>query len=557
MKRIALASLLLAALASTAGAATYNVGGGTPLSFAFQNASGGDIINVASGTYSRDSIRTTNAGSAGNFIRIIGNPADTAAVNLTGGAVVITKDYVSLNGFHITAGGITINASHDSVTSCMADSGGLVIEGAVTAGDTTTNNRSFNVVYNTTFKCGVIAAGGSAYASRIRCASDGVLNRVRIFATTINANADSRGRYFYGARRFTITDCKFVYEVWGNANGEQYTTGIRDRSQYNVFVRDTVWVGMKSSGSRPLLVSQSGSFGSSALNNTWYACDYRSKVQPDANDAFVYAQDGLLSARFYYCLFADSSGTPFNANSGSNGVFQNCTFFSGTSPKVWLAAVSNPSATRLGGCVFASPATATCPGTWAANSLLTPATTASIGADSNYFACADTAKLQGAVSGNTCGKTLKDWVAATNDDSHSKEAVYAAGSFTNTTWGALDLRPPAGSPLISANAPGGYFGALASPSFGPWTITASAGASGSISPSGVTTVADGASQAFTITPQSGYHVSDVVVDGVSVGALSAYTFTSVSVGHSIYAAFLANTPASTPNITACPCTVHH
>src|SRR5207237_3110496 len=45
------------------------------------------------------------------------------------------------------------------------------------------------------------------------------------------------------------------------------------------------------------------------------------------------------------------------------------------------------------------------------------------------------------------------------------------------------------------------------------TITASAGANGNISPSGSVTVNDGANQSFTMTPNPGYHVADVLVDG--------------------------------------------
>ena len=55
-------------------------------------------------------------------------------------------------------------------------------------------------------------------------------------------------------------------------------------------------------------------------------------------------------------------------------------------------------------------------------------------------------------------------------------------------------------------------------------ITASAGAHGSIAPSGQVQVALGASQTFTITADSGYHVDDVLVDGASVGAVTTYTF---------------------------------
>ena len=68
-------------------------------------------------------------------------------------------------------------------------------------------------------------------------------------------------------------------------------------------------------------------------------------------------------------------------------------------------------------------------------------------------------------------------------------------------------------------------------------ITASAGANGSISPSGAVTVNDAANQSFTITPNSGYHVANVLVDGSSVGAVTSYTFTNVTADHSISASF--------------------
>ena len=73
-----------------------------------------------------------------------------------------------------------------------------------------------------------------------------------------------------------------------------------------------------------------------------------------------------------------------------------------------------------------------------------------------------------------------------------------------------------------------------------YTITASAGSHGSISPSGAVSVNYGASQAFTISPTTGYHVSDVQVDGNSIGAVSAYTFSNVTTAHAITAAFEAD-----------------
>ena len=69
------------------------------------------------------------------------------------------------------------------------------------------------------------------------------------------------------------------------------------------------------------------------------------------------------------------------------------------------------------------------------------------------------------------------------------------------------------------------------------TITASAGTGGSISPSGSVPVQDGSSQTFTITPNSGYAISNVLVDGQSVGAVRSYTFSNVRSNHTISASF--------------------
>jgi len=74
-----------------------------------------------------------------------------------------------------------------------------------------------------------------------------------------------------------------------------------------------------------------------------------------------------------------------------------------------------------------------------------------------------------------------------------------------------------------------------------YKITSSAGANGSISPLGDVSVNHGGSQKFTITPNTGYHIADVVVDGVSVGAVGSYEFTNVTENHTISATFEINT----------------
>ena len=70
-----------------------------------------------------------------------------------------------------------------------------------------------------------------------------------------------------------------------------------------------------------------------------------------------------------------------------------------------------------------------------------------------------------------------------------------------------------------------------------YTITPTAGANGSISPSAPQTVASGGSVTFTITPATGYVVDDVLVNGASVGAVTTYEFTNVTANGTIAATF--------------------
>jgi len=69
-------------------------------------------------------------------------------------------------------------------------------------------------------------------------------------------------------------------------------------------------------------------------------------------------------------------------------------------------------------------------------------------------------------------------------------------------------------------------------------IVSSAGTGGSISPSGGTIVNWGGSQEYYITPDYGYLISDVLVDGYSQGAISYYSFTNVQDNHTIHASFI-------------------
>ena len=71
-----------------------------------------------------------------------------------------------------------------------------------------------------------------------------------------------------------------------------------------------------------------------------------------------------------------------------------------------------------------------------------------------------------------------------------------------------------------------------------YTIKATAGAGGSISPNGNVSVREGSDRTFTITPDKGYAVSNVKIDGKSIGAVRSYTFENVRHAHTIEVSFM-------------------
>jgi|GEM_PF-1115580 len=71
-----------------------------------------------------------------------------------------------------------------------------------------------------------------------------------------------------------------------------------------------------------------------------------------------------------------------------------------------------------------------------------------------------------------------------------------------------------------------------------YTITATAGNGGYITPSGTLTFSKGHTQTFSITPRSGYAISYLTIDGNRTSASSSYTFTNINDDHTIHAVFV-------------------
>ena len=83
-----------------------------------------------------------------------------------------------------------------------------------------------------------------------------------------------------------------------------------------------------------------------------------------------------------------------------------------------------------------------------------------------------------------------------------------------------------------------------------FTLTASAGENGTISPDGETAVVVGGTETYTITPNAGYRIASVLVDGAEQGSVVSYTFTDVQADHTIAVSFAAIDRTSGPDYIA-------
>lgn len=142
---------------------------------------------------------------------------------------------------------------------------------------------------------------------------------------------------------------------------------------------------------------------------------------------------------------------------------------------------------------------------------------------------------------NSCpavSTTLTSSSATNNQWFLNGSVIPGPGSNTQTL-----VATQSGSYAVTVNGSGCYSQSAASVvTISPCAvnITASAGTGGTISPTGVVAVPYGTNQLFTVTPACGYSITNVLVDGVSQGALATYTFNNVTVVHSISASFTLN-----------------
>ena len=136
----------------------------------------------------------------------------------------------------------------------------------------------------------------------------------------------------------------------------------------------------------------------------------------------------------------------------------------------------------------------------------------------------------------TIDQKLPELPTATHSGRYSFDGWYtaASGGTKITTAYVFSANTTAYAHWTYTGGGGGWY-------YTYYTIKATAGTNGSISPSGWTSVRHGWDQTFTITPDKGYAVAKVLVDGKSVGSVKSYTFKNVTTDHTIEVVFVKGT----------------
>jgi hypothetical protein len=131
--------------------------------------------------------------------------------------------------------------------------------------------------------------------------------------------------------------------------------------------------------------------------------------------------------------------------------------------------------------------------------------------------------------------------AAADVDGGANTSNFAARAYNGDMWSPLTIgaKTATSTQVAGAYAAGGIF-AIGEPVSTNITITASASAGGSITPSGAVVLAYATTQAFAITPTSGNHLDTLLVDEVRVDSTSSYTFINPIADHTIRAVFSHN-----------------
>jgi len=574
MRRAALvlAALLLAApsLAATYWVAPTARGNGsgqpdssnaTTLGWFNTNAVAGDVARMLAGSYASQ-IAPANSGT-GYASRITYRGADLAApgVTLVAGLVLSARSHVSVKGISWAAAP-ALGGYRDSVAYCQQTAGVWQ----------TTRSDSDNVWQNFTYTGPHVEfAGGNVYSDPAEIsfrdtlrdcswsitynydASQAALRWAAIHGWVIERNrftvmvrdGSNHGVFkVYKQRASQVTDCSFDFSSTRNNTScdECAWTYFRDSTCFNLWTRDTLSWGEFTNTVPAVLFSASGTQQHSVRSNHYDQCVFRYSPATSGYGHFIYYYDTVDSDSLTNCVIVSNSVTPLALSRENSGLaFRGPLYLShntiarlGAGNALSINSAYDQTLTLDKNIFYLGGSTAT-------RTLRTAYQTTStlqshITSDYNLFYDVDG---DSAVYSSTDGvyRGPATLCSSFTDDCHSKMANPALTS-TGSVAG-FDAHLTAGSPALFSGD--GYVGAYNYGVATTHTITASAGNHGTVTPSGAVSVADAGSRSFTITPEVGCSISDVLVDDVSVGAVTDYTFSNVTEDHTISATFSVNT----------------
>ena len=589
MIRRGLASILLLLLASCepAFATTWTVTNDATLSAANAGAVAGDVVRIGAGTYTVG-ISPTHAGSAGSPIMYIGNQAAPTAATVAyidfreRSTASATGSYISVRwlsvsgdvgasnplsggsypyrgGDHDTllkistsasgATGINFNLTYSLIDSCTFAGSEKWLNVAIPANGTWKDypthpdaqyiHPKYNTIRNSTITWTSSASLQGASSGRkflwiIRS------DHNTFFNNTFNFTLTGGDGYFFASECYFSTYNTFQNNVWNysasnRGAGTAGMIGYRDSSSFNRFVGNTLTATLNSNtNTTGISLSNDGTFrgsnrhnyigfntlrfsGSSNLGFTYQSWAFGDTIEGNAistdnSPAFCFNKECDSVVVRHNSVLTTASGTICNLTKGveiiGNRMASNVFYSTGNNGSGSSASVLVPgSGWAIGslGVIFAPTGTA-------ANAINFNGSTGAPASGANY----------GASGKSVWGSPrFQDSTSVASFDGHLR-----AGSYADNATGLTHID--------------GYAGAYAPGAATYFNITSSAGANGSISPNGTTAVVQGASQTYTMTPNTNYAVDSVYVDNVYAGALTSYSFTNVQATHDIRVVFKAS-----------------
>jgi len=256
-------------------------------------------------------------------------------------------------------------------------------------------------------------------------------------------------------------------------------------------------------------------------------------ANPNTGYSFVSWSDGsTTNPRTDTNITANMSIT---ANFGSNAFI--LTYTAGTNGTI---SGTSPQTVNSGGggtAVTANPNTGYSFANWSDGGTTNPRTDNNVTANvtvtanfgSNAFTLTYTAGANGTISGTTSQTVTMGASGTTVTAVPATGHHFVAWSDAVATVARTDSNVVADITVTAAFAINNY------------TLTASSGSNGTVTPTGVTPKNYWENQTYTITPTTGYHIASLTVDGSAVTIAAAYTFENITINHTISATFALNT----------------